>query len=152
MHAKSERGCSRRPERVAAMVGRRAVLLAALMLVALVAVGGAALAETLTGNDGNNRLIGSNQRDSISGGGGNDLIKGLRSIDSLNGGAGGDDIYAGPRNEKARDTVVAAGGNDFIKVFNRPAAKDVVNCGKDRDRVIADSRDVLSGCERVRRR
>jgi Ca2+-binding RTX toxin-like protein len=134
------------------MVGRRAVLPAAVMLCALVAVAGAALAETLAGNDGDNRLIGSNQRDSISGGGGDDLIKGLRSIDSLNGGAGEDDIYAGPRGEKARDTVVGAGGDDFIKVFNRPAAKDVVNCGEDRDRVIADSRDVLSGCEQVRRR
>jgi Ca2+-binding RTX toxin-like protein len=134
------------------MVGRRAVLLAAVMLCALVAVGGAALAETLAGNDGDNRLIGSNQRHSISGGGGDDLVKGLRSIDSLNGGAGEDDIYAGPRDEKARDTVVGAGGDDFIRVFNRPAAKDVVNCGEDRDRVIADSRDVLSGCEQVRRR
>ena len=103
-------------------------------------------------NDGDNRLIGSNQRDSISGGGGEDLIKGLRAVDSLNGGAGGDDIYAGPRDEQARDTVVAAGGNDFIKVFNRPAAKDVVHCGDGRDRVIADSKDVLSGCEQKRRR
>jgi hypothetical protein len=134
------------------MVGRRAIILAAVTLVALVAVGGAALAETLTGNDGDNRLIGSNQRDSISGGGGEDLIKGLRAIDSLNGGAGGDDIYAGPRDEQARDTVVAAGGNDFINVFNRPAAKDVVHCGDGRDRVIADSKDVLSGCEQKRRR
>ena len=40
------------------------------MLVALVALGGVALAETLTGNGGDNRLIGSNQLDSISGGGG----------------------------------------------------------------------------------
>jgi Ca2+-binding RTX toxin-like protein len=136
----------------AGMTGRRAILLAAVMLVAVAAVGGVALAETLTGSDRDDRLIGSNQRDSISGGGGEDLIKGLRSIDSLNGGAGGDDIYAGPRDEQARDTVTAAAGNDFIKVFNRPAAKDVVNCGEDRDRGIADSRDVLSGCERVRRR
>lgn len=134
------------------MKGRRAILLVAAMLVALVVVGGVALAQTLTGNNGDNRLIGSNQRDSISGGGGDDLIKGLRSIDSLNGGRGNDDIYAGPRDERARDTVVAAAGKDFVKVFNRPAAKDVVNCGAGRDRVIADSRDVLSDCERVRRR
>lgn len=132
-------------------MGRRAILLAAVMLVALAAVGGVALAQTLTGDDRDNRLIGSNNRDSISGGGGEDLIKGLRAIDSLNGGAGGDDIYAGPRDESARDTVVGAGGNDFIYVRNRPAAKDVVLCGEDRDRVIADSKDVLSGCERVRR-
>jgi Ca2+-binding RTX toxin-like protein len=133
------------------MTGRRGILLVAAMLVALVAIGGVALAETLTGNDRDNRLIGSNQRDSISGGGGNDLIKGLRSIDSLNGGAGNDDIYAGPRDERARDTVVGGRGKDFVQVFNRPAAKDVVNCGKDRDRVVADSEDVLSDCERKRR-
>lgn len=130
---------------------RRAILLTAVMLVALGVVGGVALAETLTGNDGDNRLIGSNGRDSISGGGGNDLIKGLRSRDSLNGGADGDDIYAGPRDERARDTVVGARGNDFVYVRNRPAAKDVVHCGAGRDRVIADGEDVLSGCERVRR-
>jgi len=122
------------------------------MLVAVVAIGGVALAETLTGDNRDNRLIGSNQRDSISGGGGEDLIKGLRSRDSLNGGADRDHIYAGPRDEQARDTVVAAGGNDFVNVFNRPAAKDVVNCGHGRDRVVADSKDVLTGCERVRRR
>jgi hypothetical protein len=52
------------------MMGRRAILLAAVMLVALVVVGGVALAETLTGDDRDNRLIGSNSRDSISGGGG----------------------------------------------------------------------------------
>jgi hypothetical protein len=65
---------------------------------------------------------------------------------------GGDEIYAGPRDEKARYTVVAAGGNYFIKVVNHPAAKDVVHCGDGRDRMIADSRDVLWGCERVRSR
>ncbi|MDF2701116.1 MAG: hypothetical protein K0S10_60 [Rubrobacteraceae bacterium] len=129
-------------------MGRRVILLTAVLLVAL---GGVALAETLTGSKRGDRLIGSNHRDSISGGGGEDLIKGLRAIDSLNGGAGGD-IYAGPRDEKARDTVVVAGGNDFIKVVNHPAAKDVVHCGDGRDRVIADSRYVLSGCERVRSR
>jgi Ca2+-binding RTX toxin-like protein len=132
------------------MSGRRGILVVAAMLVALVAIGGVALAETLTGNDRDNRLIGSNQRDSTSGGGGDDLIKGLRSIDSLNGGRGNDDIFAGPRDERARDTVVGDRGNDFIYVFNRPAAKDVVACGAGRDRVIADSDDGLGGCERVR--
>ena len=88
----------------------------------------------------------------LNGLGGDDVIKGLRSIDSLNGGAGNDDIYAGPRDERARDTVVGGPGKDFVQVFNRPAAKDVVNCGKDRDRVVADSEGVLSGCERKRRR
>jgi Ca2+-binding RTX toxin-like protein len=133
-----------------AKMRRRAILLAAAILVALVAVGGVALAETLVGNNRDNRLIGSNNRDSISGKGGDDLIKGLRSMDSLWGGAGADDIYAGPRDESARDTVTAGGGNDFVNVFNRPAAKDVVNCGEGFDRAVADSKDILTGCNRVR--
>jgi Ca2+-binding RTX toxin-like protein len=66
-------------------MGIRAILLIAVLLVAL---GGVALAETLTGSKRDDRLIGSNHRDSISGGGGEALIKGLRAIDSLNGGAG----------------------------------------------------------------
>ena len=108
------------------MTGRRAILLVAAMLIALVAIGRVALAETFTGNDRDNRHIGTNQRDSISGGDGDDLIKGLRSIDSLNGGRGNDDIFAGPMDERARDTVVGDRGNDFIYVFNGSAAKDVV--------------------------
>ena len=54
----------------------RAIALAATILVALVAVGGAALAETLVGNDRDNRLIGSNHSDQIAGRGGKDLIRG----------------------------------------------------------------------------
>jgi Ca2+-binding RTX toxin-like protein len=130
---------------------QRAILLVAAMLVALVAVGGVALAETLTGTNRDDRLIGSNNRDEISGKGGEDLIRGRRAADSLNGGPGGDDIYAGPKGESARDTVHAGGGGDFVKVFNRPAAEDVVDCGRGFDRVVADSRDVLTGCNRVRR-
>ena len=104
------------------MTGRRAILLVAAMLIALVAIGRVALAETFTANDRDNRLIGTNQRDSISGGDGDDLMKGLRSTDSLNGGRGNDDIFAGPMDERARDTV-GDRGNDFIYVFNRPAAR-----------------------------
>ena len=66
------------------------------MLVALAVVGGAAIAQTLTGNDNNNRLVGSNHRDQISGQSGNDLIKGLGRADALSGGPGDDTIYAGP--------------------------------------------------------
>jgi Ca2+-binding RTX toxin-like protein len=102
-------------------MGRRTVVLVAAMLVAL---GGVALAETLTGNDRDNRLIGSNGRDSISGGGGDDFIIGLRSRESLNGGA----------------------GNDFVYAYNRPAAKDVVNCGRGRDRGVFDRLDVVTSC------
>ncbi|HSL01336.1 MAG TPA: hypothetical protein VK869_13460 [Rubrobacteraceae bacterium] len=131
---------------------RRAISLVVAVLVALLAVGGIALAETLNGGPGDNRLIGSNGRDQISGGGGDDFIKGLRSRDVLNGGAGNDTIIAGPRHESALDTVTGGKGNDRIRVRNRPAAKDVVDCGSGFDRVRADRKDVLSGCNRVTRR
>jgi Ca2+-binding RTX toxin-like protein len=126
---------------------RKATLLIAAMLVAVVAVGGIALAETLDGGPGDNRLIGSNGRDQIDGNGGKDFIKGLRSRDTLNGGAGDDTIIAGPKDEAALDTVFGGRGDDVIDVRNRPAAKDVVDCGAGRDdRVRADSKDVISSC------
>lgn len=131
---------------------RRTTLLVVAVLVALVAVGGVALAETLNGGPGDNRLIGSNGRDQIDGGGGDDFINGLRSRDVLNGGAGNDTIIAGPRNESALDTVNGGKGNDRIRVRNRPAAKDVVDCGSGFDRVRADRKDVLTNCNRVTRR
>ncbi len=72
---------------------RRAMLLVVAMLVALVALGGVALAKTLDGGR----------------------------------------------------------GNDRSRVFNRPAAKDVVDCGSGFDHVRADRKDVLTGCNRVTR-
>jgi Ca2+-binding RTX toxin-like protein len=117
-------------------------LLAAAMMVAVVC--GVALAQTLTGNDRDNRLIGSNHRDQISGEGGEDLIRGLRHADVLSGGEDGDTINAGPRDESAIDVVAAGDGDDFVRVLNRPAARDVVDCGEGFDRVVADRRDILS--------
>ena len=133
-----------------AQVRRRAILLAAILLT-LVMVGGVALAQTLVGDDRDNRLIGSNNRDQIVGGGGDDLIRGLRSVDALVGGDGKDTIYAGPRDEVAEDLVAAGEGDDVVRVFNRPAARDLVDCGDGRDRAVADRRDVLTNCNRVRR-
>jgi Ca2+-binding RTX toxin-like protein len=107
----------------------RAILLVAAMLVVLAAVGGVALAVTINGTSGDDRLRGSNGRDQISGNRGDDVIWGLRSMDTLNGGR----------------------GDDVIRVFNSPAAQDVVFCGDGFDRAVADARDVLAGCNRVTR-
>ncbi len=113
-----------------------------------------ALAQTFVGDDRDNRLIGSNNRDQIVGGGGEDLLRGLRSADALSGEADGDTIYAGPRDETAEDIVATGDGDDFVRVYNRSAARGLVDCGDglDRwDRVVADRRDVLAGCNRIRR-
>ena len=128
----------------------RAILLAATMLVALASVGGAVMARSLDGTMRDDRLIGSDNRDQISDGGGDDLIRGLGRADALDGGPDNDTIYAGPTEESARDVVVAGEGDDFDRVLNRPAARDLVDCGDGLDRVVADRRDVLAGCDRVR--
>jgi len=100
---------------------------------------------------GVDRLIGGNRRGQIAGEGGEDLIRGLRRADVLSGGDDGGTIFAGPTDESATDIVSGGGGDDFVRVFNRPAARDVVDCGDGFDRVVADSRDILAGCNRVRR-
>ncbi len=129
-------------------MGRRAILVVATML-ALLAVGGVALAATIEGTNGNDRIVGSDGRDQIAGKGGHDTIYGLRARDSLSGGSGNDTIYAGPVNEAAQDAVAGGYGDDVIRVANRPAGQDVVDCGPGFDRVVVDRRDVVSGCNRV---
>jgi hypothetical protein len=63
----------------------------------------------------------------------------------------GNDLVAdGPEREFATDRLTAGDGNDVVGVVNRPAFKDLVTCGEDFDRVIADRKDVLADdCERV---
>ena len=51
---------------------------------------------------------------------------------------------------RGNDIVTGGSGNDAISV--RDGRRDRVNCGRGRDRVRADRRDRLRGCERVRRR
>ena len=79
------------------------------------------------------------------------MLWGLRSADTLNGDSGRDTIYTGPKDESSRDVVDASADNDVVRAFKRPASKDVIDCGPGRDRVTADSRDVLDGCIQVSR-
>jgi hypothetical protein len=58
-------------------------------------------------------------------------VGGVAVAETLNG-MGGNDRFVG--------------GYDRIWVFNRPAAKDLVNCDRGFDRVEADSQDVLEDC------
>ena len=48
-----------------------------------------------------------------------------------------------------RDVVDGGGGGDTIRV--RDGERDIVDCGTETDVVVADRKDVLRGCERVRR-
>lgn len=108
---------------------------------------GSAGSDKITGGRGKDRLSGLAGVDCISGGAGNDRLSGGRGNDSLSGGAGNDMITAGP----GRNKVSGGAGNDRINVRNHK--RDVVNCGKGKkDRVVADKKDKLRGCEKVKRR
>lgn len=101
--------------------------------------------DRISGGRGNDRISGLGGADCLSGGAGNDRISGGAGNDTISGGAGKDTISGGG----GRNKISAGSGNDTINVVNRK--RDIVNCGKGRDRVRADRRDVLRGCERVRR-
>lgn len=77
---------------------------------ASIALTGAASADTLNGNKGNNLLQGM---------GGNDTIFGMAGNDTLSGGAGHDALFAGDGNDvlhggTGRDTLQGGNGNDVL--------------------------------------
>lgn len=71
------------------------VILISLILLIITGLSQVVLAATLTGGEGNDRLIGTNSSDTINGRSGNDYIEGRGDSDTISGGAGGDTIYGG---------------------------------------------------------
>ena len=63
------------------------------MALAVLLASGVALAEVFTGDDGDNRLVGTEGRDRMSGGDGDDLMRGLDGADRI---SGEDTMYGGP--------------------------------------------------------
>lgn len=111
--------------------------------------------DTLKGGEGDDGLVGDVEDDTLSGGDGDDILSGGTGDDVLNGGpdddsllgaAGDDELFAGA----GSDRVVAGNGNDTVSVADDD--QDLVNCGRGRDAVRADSTDLLRGCEEVRRK
>jgi uncharacterized repeat protein (TIGR01451 family) len=102
--------------------------------------------DVLDGDGGNDALWGGNGRDRLVGGAGNDRLYGGLKRDVLIGGDGDDQLFPGP----GRDLVRAGAGNDVVNA--RDGARDVIECGPGVDRVTADRRDRLVGCEQVGRR
>ena len=112
----------------------------------------------LSGGEGRDAVLGGDEFGpqagdrALSGGPGGDFVGGGEGSDALSGGAGRDYMYAGPPfREEADDVdVIDAGdGDDAIEAKNVPAAMDVIDCGRGFDRVLVDSKDVTSDCERV---
>jgi uncharacterized repeat protein (TIGR01451 family) len=102
--------------------------------------------DVLDGDGGDDALWGGNGPDRLVGGAGNDRLYGGLKRDVLSGGLGDDQLYPGT----GRDLVRGGAGNDVISA--RDGSRDVVECGPGTDRVTADRRDELRGCEQVARR
>ncbi|MFL5825903.1 MAG: calcium-binding protein [Thermoleophilaceae bacterium] len=107
-------------------------------------VGGRA-ADCLNGGDGNDTLDGEDGNDTINGGPGDDKLLGGWGKDKIDGGPGNDRISLGFSGNRA----VGGPGNDTINTAN--GYTDSADCGPGRDAVIADKRDRVRGCEKVRR-
>jgi Tol biopolymer transport system component len=102
-------------------------------------------AATPTSGDGNDSLSGGKGDDALYGGSGNDRLVGGSGSDFLSGGSGRDRLVGGP----GRNRIDGNGGNDSINSAN--GVREMIDCGFGRDSAKADRRDVLSGCELVKR-
>jgi Ca2+-binding RTX toxin-like protein len=102
---------------------------------------GTARADRFEGTDEGDREIGMGGNDLMKGGPGDDCLFGNAGDDRIDGGGGVDRIFTGT----GRNVVIAGRGNDVVNAAN--GARDVISCGSGRDRVRADHRDVLRGCE-----
>ena len=115
--------------------------------------------DRLRGGPGSDALGGEGGADRLFGGGGRDGLGGDAGWDVLSGGADDDFIFA----DSGNDTVWGSDGQDLIEgggdrdriyggrgadsVAAKDGRRDVVNCGPQRDRFVADGRDRLVGCE-----
>jgi hypothetical protein len=48
-----------------------------------------------------------------------------------------------------RDVLSGGDGDDLLASRLRPAARDVIDCGRGFDRALVDRKDITSDCERV---
>lgn len=111
------------------------------------------------GTGGGDTLDGTSTGDLIFGLGGDDLIRGLAGSDCLTGDSGEDRLLGGEGADRltggaGADELVggrgvnrydAGSGNDIVKAAN--GRRELVSCGRGRDRAWVDRRDRVSGCE-----
>ncbi len=107
---------------------------------------GARCDSRIVGTKRKDRLNGTAASETVIGRRGKDRLRGRGGDDCIRGGRGGDRISGG----KGKDKVSGGAGNDRIN--SRDGVREKVLCGKGkRDRVRADRKDRLRGCERRRR-
>jgi Ca2+-binding RTX toxin-like protein len=98
--------------------------------------------DKLDGGVGKDKLVGGAGKDKLTGAAGADTLSGGAGVDTLSGGAGADTLTGGA----GKDSFSAGAGNDVVN--SRDRVKETVNCGKGKDRVKADKKDRLIGCEK----
>ncbi len=139
--------------------------------------------DSMLGGSGKDNLLGGLGNDRLHGQGSTDRIAGSRGRDRINGGSSGDLISAGSSGDRVagdqgNDRINGNSGNDVLKgnsghdritgltgadriaggsgndrINSRDGRRDRVDCGRGRDRVLADRFDVIARtCERVSRR
>lgn len=128
--------------------------MAVTMALALLLGTSIALAQAISGTQGNNTLRGTTGADQIYGLNGNDSLYGNFGADELYGGAGNDNLYG----QQGRDEIYGGSGQDDL--FGGPAANylnstdrnivvDVIDCGAGDnapDRIVRDNEDTIINC------
>lgn len=122
---------------------------------------GVAEVATLNGGPGNDRLISATGGNLLAGGAGRDHLSGTGAEETMVGGpgkdlvvarGGADRIEAGPGPDfvaggAGRDEIYAGSGNDLVHATDPD--RDLVHCGRGRDRAFIRDTDRAFGCERV---
>jgi Ca2+-binding RTX toxin-like protein len=134
---------------------RRALLIMASMGLAVLLLGGVALADTIDGTSAADDLVGTDKDDVIHASGGADYVSGLAGPDVLYAGAGNDTVVGREGNDRiygntGSDELFGEEGNDSINSAG-DQTKDVVKCGQgDADTAYVDKIDrVKENCENV---
>ena len=97
----------------------------------------------VTGDAGADEVLGFGGDQYLAGGSGRDHVIGGPGADRIEAGRGGDTIAGGT----GRDDISAGAGDDFVRASDPD--RDVVRCGRGRDRVFIARRDRVFGCERI---
>jgi hypothetical protein len=101
--------------------------------------------EVIFGFGAGDRIRGRGGHDCLIGGPGNDRLYGQGGYDVLTGGRGKDVLVGGP----GRNSYDAGPGRDYVNARN--GRRELVRCGRGRDRARVDRRDRVRSCERVSR-
>ena len=134
----------------------KTILLLTTMAVALMVASSVALAGVFEGDQHNNRLVGTKDRDTLRGFDGADVIRALDGRDRLFGGTGDDTMYGGPGDDLiwgggGVDHIRAGAGDDYVDSVGDDG-RDFVDCGPGLDRIErlpldTGPRDVYRNCE-----